>query len=77
MGQYQLPQCMEPKERLRAHMFGRDLKDPAHVFARPGTCTPRVALAFAARDVPPGQSWAFTEHRSMAEVIADETAQTV
>lgn len=24
----------------------------------------------AARDVPPGTSWAFTEHRSLAEVIA-------
>jgi hypothetical protein len=58
-------------------MFGRDLKDSAHVFARPGTCAPRLASAFAARDVPPGQSWTFTEHRSMAEVIADKTAQTV
>lgn len=26
----------------------------------------------AARDVPPGQSWAFTDHRTLAEVYADE-----
>jgi hypothetical protein len=25
-----------------------------------------------ARDVPPGDRWAFLEHRTMAEVIADE-----
>jgi hypothetical protein len=35
----------------------------------------RVAeKATAARDVPPGESWAFSEHRTMAEVIAEETA---
>jgi hypothetical protein len=28
----------------------------------------------AARDVRPGESWAFSEHRTMAEIIADETA---
>jgi hypothetical protein len=33
-----------------------------------------VEKATAARDVPPGESWAFSEHRTMAEVIADETA---
>ena len=32
--------------------------------------------ATAARDVPVGQSWAFTDHRSMAEVIANEKART-
>jgi hypothetical protein len=30
--------------------------------------------AKAARDVPAGESWAFVEHRMMAEVIAEETA---
>ena len=33
-----------------------------------------VEKATAARDVPPGESWAFSEHRTMAEVIAEETA---
>jgi hypothetical protein len=28
----------------------------------------------AARDVPAGESWAFRDHRTMAEVIAEETA---
>jgi hypothetical protein len=28
----------------------------------------------AARDVPAGESWTFENQRSMAEVIADETA---
>jgi len=31
-----------------------------------------VEKATAARDVPPGQSWAFHDHRTMAEVIANE-----
>jgi len=34
----------------------------------------RVQAAIAARDVPPSQSWAFTDHRTMAEVLDDETA---
>ena len=35
----------------------------------------RVAeKATAARDVPPGESWAFTDHRTLAEVTADEAA---
>jgi len=34
----------------------------------------RVQAAIAARDVPPGQRWAFTDHRTMAEVLDDETA---
>jgi hypothetical protein len=33
-----------------------------------------VEKAAAARDVPPGESWAFSDHRTMAEVIAEETA---
>jgi hypothetical protein len=32
----------------------------------------RVEAATTARDVPAGQSWVFHEHRTMAEVIADE-----
>jgi hypothetical protein len=34
----------------------------------------QVEAATAARDVAVGESWAFTNHRSMAEVIAEETA---
>jgi hypothetical protein len=34
----------------------------------------QVEAAMAARDVPAGQSWVFHEHRTMAEVIAEETA---
>jgi hypothetical protein len=30
--------------------------------------------ATAARDVPVGESWAFRDHRTMAEVLADEAA---
>jgi hypothetical protein len=32
----------------------------------------QVEAAMAARDVPAGQSWVFDEHRTMAEVIAEE-----
>src|SRR6202030_1578518 len=32
----------------------------------------KVEKAIAARDVPPGERWIFPEHRTMAEVIADE-----
>jgi hypothetical protein len=35
-----------------------------------------VETATAARDVPVGQSWAFREHRTMAEVIAEEKSLT-
>ena len=35
-----------------------------------------VEKATAARDVPPGQSWAFSDHRTMAEVIANEKFAT-
>jgi len=34
-----------------------------------------VSKPCAARDVPPGESWAFREHRTMAQVIANELAQ--
>ena len=34
----------------------------------------QVEAAMAARDVSAGESWAFREHRTMAEVIAGETA---
>ena len=32
----------------------------------------QVEAATAARDVPPGENWVFRDHRTMAEVIADE-----
>src|SRR6185436_18567654 len=32
--------------------------------------------ATAARDVPVGESWAFREHRTMAEIIAEEKTAT-
>jgi hypothetical protein len=35
-----------------------------------------VEKATAARDVPIGQSWAFREHRTMAQVIAEEKSPT-
>lgn len=35
-----------------------------------------VEKATAARDVPPGDSWAFRDHRTMAEVIAEEKLAT-
>jgi hypothetical protein len=35
-----------------------------------------VEKATAARDVPVGRSWAFHDHRTMAEVIADAKSQT-
>jgi len=35
-----------------------------------------VETAIAARDVPVGQSWAFREHRTMAQVIAQEKSPT-
>ena len=34
----------------------------------------QVEAAMAARDVPAGESWAFQEHRNMAEVLSEETA---
>jgi hypothetical protein len=34
----------------------------------------QVEAAMAARDVPAGESWAFQDHRTMAEVLAEETA---
>jgi hypothetical protein len=36
-----------------------------------------VETAIAARDVPVGQNWAFREHRTMAEIIAEEKSVTV
>ena len=35
-----------------------------------------VENAIAARDVPVGQSWAFRQHRTMAEVIAKKKSLT-
>jgi len=39
---------------------------PAHGVRR------QVETATAAREVPVGQSWAFRDHRTMAEIIAAE-----
>jgi hypothetical protein len=50
-----------------AHVRDAVIGFPAHGAWR------QVEAAMAARDVPPGESWAFQEHRNMAEVIADET----
>lgn len=36
----------------------------------------RVGVPLAARDVKPGEKWTFPEHRTMAEVIADEGKST-
>ena len=68
---------------LPGDLFGRHLQElwrlcpprdavigfPAHGAWR------QVEAATAARDVPVGQSWAFHDHRTMAEVIAAETKQ--
>jgi hypothetical protein len=35
-----------------------------------------IEKAIVARDVPIGQSWAFREHRTMAEIIAEEKSAT-
>jgi len=51
-----------------AHVRDAVIGFPAHGAWR------QVEAAMAARDVPAGESWAFQEHRNMAEVIADETA---
>ena len=34
----------------------------------------QVEAATAARDVPAGESWAFQDHLTMAEVVAEEAA---
>jgi hypothetical protein len=51
-----------------AHVRGAVIGFPAHGAWR------QVEAATAARDVAVGESWSFTNHRSMAEVIAEETA---
>jgi hypothetical protein len=54
--------CAEPREAV--------IGFPAHGPWR------LVEKATAARDVPVGESWAFREHRTMAEVIAQEKPLT-
>jgi hypothetical protein len=54
--------CAEPREAVIAF--------PAHGPWR------MVEQATAARDVAAGESWAFHDHRTMAEVIADEKTAT-
>jgi len=52
---------------IRAETFAVDASDPgAHGAWR------QVEAAMAARDVAVGEPWTFPEHRTMAEVIADE-----
>jgi len=51
-----------------AHVRDAVIGFPAHGAWR------QVEAAMAARDVPAGESWAFPEHRTMAEVLAEETA---
>jgi hypothetical protein len=50
-----------------AHVRDAVIGLPAHGAWR------RVEAATAERDVPVGQSWAFRDHRTMAEIIAAET----
>jgi hypothetical protein len=51
-----------------AHVRDAVIGFPAHGAWR------QVEAATAARDVPAGESWVFHDHRSMAEVLAEETA---
>jgi hypothetical protein len=51
-----------------AHVRDAVIGFPAHGAWR------QVEAAMAARDVPAGESWAFQDHRTMAEVLAEETA---
>jgi hypothetical protein len=51
-----------------AHVRNPVIGFPAHGAWR------QVEAVMAARDVPAGESWAFPEHRTMAEVLAEETA---
>ena len=53
---------------MRSQPHGTIIGFPAHGTAK------RKAEAIAARDVPAGTSWAFCDHRTMAQVIADEAA---
>jgi hypothetical protein len=66
MGQYHRPVCIEAEEGLDAAGMDSGLKKGEQGFSRPNT-------PVAARDVPAGESWAFREHRTMTEVLADET----
>jgi hypothetical protein len=54
--------CAEPRDAV--------IGFPAHGAWR------MVEKAIAARDVPVGQSWAFHDHRTMAEIIAAEKSTT-
>ena len=49
------------------------LRDAVIGFAAHGAWR-QIEAATAARDVPVGESWAFRDHRTMAEVLADEAA---
>jgi len=66
---------------LPGDIFGRDLQDLRRLFSGSRRrdrlsghgAWRQVKVAMAARDVPAGESWVFPGHRTMAEVIADET----
>ena len=67
MGQYHHPVRIEAEEGLNPTGMDSGLKEGEQGFSYP------YALA-AARDVSAGEVWAFREHRTMAEIIAEETA---
>jgi hypothetical protein len=59
---------------LPGDLFGRDLEDVRRLCPGSG-CRDRfwrqVAAAMAARDVRAGETWVFRDHRTMAEVSAE------
>ncbi len=57
------PQCPAEKRRVLFFSFGE---------RKTGTDTSEERGPKPARDVAPGECWAFLDHRTMAEVIADE-----
>jgi hypothetical protein len=46
--------------------------DSAELLQRNPAVVVEIMAPVAARDVPPGTSWAFTEHRTMADVMRGE-----
>ncbi|MBV9202936.1 MAG: hypothetical protein JO320_19130 [Alphaproteobacteria bacterium] len=59
--------------RAVRHRFKRRRDEWAMIGIRAHGAWRQVEAAMAARDVPAGESWVFSGHRTMAEVIADET----
>jgi hypothetical protein len=50
--------------------------DSAELLQRNPAVVVEIMAPVAARDVPPGTSWAFTEHRTMADVMRGEIPPT-